>query len=244
MNPTEQYPIEPVPTEPLFQQDAYRRSCSAVVLDSTEASVVLDRTVFYPLGGGQPGDSGTLSADGRVWRVVDTRKGEGGRIVHVLSGDAMPPAVGTAVEAVLEWDRRYAHMRIHTCLHLLGSVLRYGVTGGQIAADKGRLDFDTQDEIDRDGVTAAVNALIASDHPVRTQWITDDELDRKPELVRTMSVQPPRGAGRIRLLDIPGVDLQPCGGTHVAATGEIGRIVVTKVESKGRRNKRVYVAFA
>jgi misacylated tRNA(Ala) deacylase len=135
-------------------------------------------------------------------------------------------------------------MRMHTCLHLLGSVLRYGVTGGQIAADKGRLDFDTQEEIDRDAVTAAVNALVAADHRVRSSWITDEDLDRQPELVRTLSVQPPRGAGRIRLLEIPGVDLQPCGGTHVAATGEIGPVVVTKVESKGRRNRRVYIGFA
>jgi misacylated tRNA(Ala) deacylase len=135
-------------------------------------------------------------------------------------------------------------MRMHTALHLLGSVLRYGVTGGQIGAERSRLDFDTQEEIDKEAVTAAVNALVAAGHPVRSSWITDEELDRQPELIRTMSVQPPRGVGRIRLLDITGVDLQPCGGTHVATTGEIGRVVVTKVESKGRRNKRVYIAPA
>jgi len=232
-------------TEPLFQQDAYQRTCTATVVEAGEGGVVLDRTVFYPLGGGQPGDSGVLrAADGREWRVTDARKGEGGRILHVLEAGATPPATGTAVEASLDWDRRHAHMRIHTCLHLLGSVLRFGVTGGQIAADKGRLDFDTQDEIDKDTVTAAVNALVAANHAVRSMWITDEELDRQPELVRTLSVQPPRGAGRIRLLDIPGVDLQPCGGTHVAATGEIGPVAVTKVENKGKRNKRVYIAFA
>ena len=232
-------------TEPLFQQDAYQRTCTATVVEAGEGGVVLDRTVFYPLGGGQPGDSGVLrAADGREWRVTDARKGEGGRILHVLEAGATPPATGTAVEASLDWDRRHAHMRIHTCLHLLGSVLRFGVTGGQIAADKGRLDFDTQDEIDKDAVTAAVNALVAANHAVRSMWITDEELDRQPELVRTLSVQPPRGAGRIRLLDIPGVDLQPCGGTHVAATGEIGPVAVTKVENKGKRNKRVYIAFA
>jgi misacylated tRNA(Ala) deacylase len=200
--------------------------------------------VFYPLGGGQPGDMGTLErSDGRSWRVVDTRKGEAGRIVHQLEAGAEPPQVGDELRATLDWDRRYAHMRMHSCLHLLGSVLRYGVTGGQVASDKGRLDFDTQDEIDRERVSAALNALIAANHAVHSQWITDEELDRQPELVRTMSVQPPRGAGRIRLLNIEGVDLQPCGGTHVAATAEIGRVQVTKVESKGRRNRRVYVSF-
>jgi len=233
------------PTVLLFQQDAYLRSCTATVIESGESGVVLDCTVFYPLGGGQPGDTGVLrAADGREWRVTDARKGEGGRVLHLVEPSTSPPAPGTTVEARIDWDRRHAHMRMHTCLHLLGSVLRFGVTGGQIAADKGRLDFDTQEEIDRDTVTAAVNALVAANHAVRSRWITDAELDRQPELVRTLSVQPPRGAGRIRLLDIAGVDLQPCGGTHVAATGEIGRVAVTKVENKGRRNKRVYVAFA
>jgi len=232
-------------TELLFQQDAYLRSCAATVVEVGDAGVVLDRTVFYPLGGGQPGDTGVLrGADGREWRVTDARKAEGGRVLHVLEAGVTPPAVGAAVEAVIDWGRRYAHMRMHTCLHLLGSVLRFGVTGGQIAADRGRLDFDTQEEIDKNAVTAAVNALVAADHRVGSLWITDEELDRQPELVRTLSVQPPRGAGRIRLLEIPGVDLQPCGGTHVAATGEIGPVVVTKVENKGKRNKRVYIAFA
>jgi len=232
-------------TEPLFQQDAYQRTCTATVVEAGEGGVVLDRTVFYPLGGGQPGDSGVLrAADGREWRVTDARKGEGGRILHVLEAGATPPGIGTSVEASLDWDRRHAHMRMHTCLHLLGSVLRFGVTGGQIAADKGRLDFDTQQEIDKEAVTAAVNALVSANQAVRSMWITDEELDRQPELVRTLSVQPPRGAGRIRLLEIPGVDLQPCGGTHVAATGEIGPVTVTKVENKGKRNKRVYIAFA
>jgi len=232
-------------TEPLFQQDARLQGCTATVTEVVEAGVVLDRSVFYPLGGGQPGDTGTLRAvDGREWRVVDARKGEGGRILHVLGAGVTPPEAGTTVDATIDWSRRHAHMRMHTCLHLLGSVLRYGVTGGQISADKGRLDFDTQDEIDKDAVTAAVNALVAANYPVRSLWIAEEELDRQPELVRTLSVQPPRGAGRIRLLEIPGVDLQPCGGTHVAATGEIGPVTVTKVENKGKRNKRVYVAFA
>ena len=236
MNPT---------TEPLFQQDAYLKECNARVLEAGPEGVVVDSSVFYPLGGGQPGDTGWLeSPDGRRWRVVDTRKGEGGRILHKLEDGAAPPASGEPVSAAIDWDRRHAHMRMHTALHLLGSVLRYGVTGGQIGAERSRLDFDTQDEIDKEAVTAAVNALVAAGRPVRSSWITDEELDRQPDLVRTLSVQPPRGAGRVRLLEVAGVDLQPCGGTHVANTDEIGLLAVTKVESKGRRNKRVYLALA
>lgn len=232
-------------TEPLFQQDAYLRQCQARVVESGPDGVVLERSVFYPLGGGQPGDTGLLkAADGREWHVADTRKAEGGRILHKLEEGTAPPVVGEMVEAAIDWDRRHAHMRMHTALHLLGSVLRYGVTGGQIGAQKSRLDFDTQEEIDKDRVAAEVNALIAANHPVSSRWITDEELDLQPELIRTMSVQPPRGVGRIRLLDIADVDLQPCGGTHVVTTGEIGAVVVTKVESKGRRNKRVYIAPA
>jgi misacylated tRNA(Ala) deacylase len=231
-------------TEPLFQREAYQRECEARVIEVLPNGIVLDRTVFYPLGGGQPGDTGTLrAADGREWRIVDARKGEGGRVLHQVAPETTPPAVGDTVVAAIDWERRYAHMRMHSCLHLLGSVLRFGVTGGQIGAERSRLDFDTQEEIDKDLVTQQVNALIEANHPVGSSWITDEELDRQPELVRTMSVQPPRGTGRIRLLEIPGIDLQPCGGTHVAATGEIGRVEVTKVENKGKRNKRVYIAL-
>jgi misacylated tRNA(Ala) deacylase len=232
-------------TEALYGEDAYRRSCPATVLEVLPDGVVLDRTVFYPLGGGQPGDTGVLTAaDGRAWRVTDTRKGDGGRILHCLAADAAPPEAGLEVESAIDWDRRYAHMRMHTCLHLLGAVLRYGVTGGQIGAARSRLDFDTHEDIDKERVTAAVNALIRANHPVRTRWITEAELDAQPELVRTLSVQPPRGAGRIRLLEIPGVDLQPCGGTHVATTDEIGPVAVTKVENKGRHNRRVVISLA
>lgn len=232
-------------TEWLFQQDAYLQHCKARVLEAAPGEVVLDRTIFYPLGGGQPGDTGALrSADGREWRVLDTRKGDGGRIVHKLAPDATPPAPGDEVEARLDWDRRYLHMRMHTGLHLLGSVLRFGVTGGQIGADRSRLDFDTQEDIDPARVNEALKALVAADVAVSSRWIAEEELDRQPELVRTLSVQPPRGAGRIRLLDVAGIDLQPCGGTHVRSTGEVGPLIVTKVENKGRHNKRVCVAFA
>ena len=232
-------------TEWLFQQDAYLQRCEARVLEASPEGVVLDRTVFYPLGGGQPGDTGALeAADGRRWEVVDTRKGEAGRIQHRLVDGSTPPLPGDRVDAIVDWDRRHRHMRMHTGLHLLGSVLRFGVTGGQVASDRSRLDFDTQDEIDVARVNLALAVLVEADRPVSCRWITDEELDAQPELVRTLSVQPPRGAGRIRLLEIEGVDLQPCGGTHVRSTGEVGRLVVTRVENKGRRNKRVYVAIA
>jgi misacylated tRNA(Ala) deacylase len=232
-------------TEWLFQQDAYLRRCEARVLETSPEGVVLDRTVFYPLGGGQPGDTGALeAADGRRWQVVDTRKGEAGRIQHRLADGSAPPMPGERVDATVDWDRRHRHMRMHTGLHLLGSVLRFGVTGGQVASDRSRLDFDTQEEIDVARVNEALVTLVEADRPVNCRWITDEELDAQPELVRTLSVQPPRGAGRIRLLEIAGVDLQPCGGTHVRSTGEVGRLVVTRVENKGRRNRRVYVAFA
>jgi misacylated tRNA(Ala) deacylase len=231
-------------TEPLFQGNAYLKDCEARVLACTPEGIVLDRTVFYPLGGGQPGDNGWLrTADGRSVRIVDTRKGEAGRILHVPESLPAGLVVGDSVQAAIDWERRYAHMRMHTALHLLGSILRFGVTGGQIAADKGRLDFDTQEEIDRARVTVALNELVRTDTPVQSQWITDEELTRQPELVRTMSVRPPVGAGRIRLLEIPGIDLQPCGGTHVARIGEIGPLQVTKVESKGRHNRRVIVGW-
>jgi misacylated tRNA(Ala) deacylase len=230
-------------TEWLFQQDAYLKRCTARVLEVLPEGVVLDRTVFYPLGGGQPGDTGALEdANGRRWQVLDTRKGEGGRIVHRLA-DGLAPAPGAEVQATIDWDRRHLHMRMHTGLHLLGAVLRFGVTGGQIAADRGRLDFDTQDEIDPDRVNEQLKSLVAADSAVSCRWITDEELDRQPELVRTLSVQPPRGAGRIRLLEIAGVDLQPCGGTHVRSSAEVGGLTVTRVENKGRHNKRVYVAL-
>lgn len=231
-------------TEWLFQQDAYLRRCEARVLEASPEGVILDRTVFYPLGGGQPGDTGALeAADGRRWEVVDTRKGEAGRIQHRLADGSAPPMPGERLDAIVDWDRRHRHMRMHTGLHLLGSVLRFGVTGGQVASDRSRLDFDTQEEIDVARVNEALATLVEADRPVNCRWITDEELDAQPELVRTLSVQPPRGAGRIRLLEIAGVDLQPCGGTHVRSTGEVGRLVVTRVENKGRRNRRVYVAF-
>ncbi|TAD91421.1 MAG: alanyl-tRNA editing protein [Alphaproteobacteria bacterium] len=232
-------------TEEVFRQDAYATECAAQVVAVDAGSVVLDRTVFYPMGGGQPGDSGVLVlASGVALTVTDTRKGAEG-IVHVLAEGSPTPVVGDAVTARIDWQRRHLHMRIHTALHLLCAVVPAGVTGGQIGAGRGRLDFDVgETTLDKAAIEAGVNALIAADHPVTPRWVDEAELDAKPDLVRTMSVQPPRGTGRLRLLEIPGVDLQPCGGTHVRHTGEIGPLVVEKIENKGKRNRRVAIALA
>ncbi|MFD1625844.1 alanyl-tRNA editing protein [Azospirillum griseum] len=230
----------------LFREDAYAQRCAATVVSVDERGVRLDRTVFYPTGGGQPGDTGVLRGDGAEWPVVDTVKGDNGPddVIHILPPDTPPPAVGAVVEAVIDWDRRHRHMRMHTALHLLCAVVPGSVTGGQIGADKSRLDFNVPAEsLDKDAIAAAVNARIAADSPVSTRWITDEEMAAAPELVRTMSVKPPTGSGRVRLLNVEGVDLQPCGGTHVARTGEIGGIEVVKIENKGKQNRRVVIAL-
>ncbi|NCF72212.1 MAG: alanyl-tRNA editing protein [Gammaproteobacteria bacterium] len=230
-------------TTALFREDSYLQSCTGVVTSTSEQGFCVDQTVFYPLGGGQPGDTGTASWDQKKIVVVGTQNSADG-IVHIIEpGDAVPP-VGSTVELTLDWDRRFAHMRMHTALHLLGSILKYGVTGGNISAIKSRLDFDTEDSVDKESVSAALNALVAANHSVQCRWISEQELDENPSLVRTMSVQPPRGKGDIRLLEIESVDLQPCGGTHVRSTGEIGAIRIGKVEKKGRRNRRVNIHFA
>ncbi len=228
-------------TELLFRDDAYLRTCTAKVVSAADGAIVLDRSVFYAQGGGQPGDTGTIRWDGGQAPVEDARYGPDGEIRHIVAADVVLPSPGTAVVAVLDWDRRYRHMRMHTALHLLGAVLRYGVTGGNIAADKSRLDFDMEDTVDKDEVTAKLRALVSADHPIAGRWITDEELAVQIDLVRTMSVKPPTGAGRVRLLDIAGVDLQPCGGTHLHSTGEVGAVQVSKVEKKGRHNRRVYI---
>jgi misacylated tRNA(Ala) deacylase len=228
-------------TEELFREDSYLKECAATVVAIDDGALILDRTVFYPLGGGQPGDTGTTSWDGGSAAIVDTRYGDGGTIRHVLEEDADTPGIGDTVHCVLEWDRRYRHMRMHTAMHLLGSVLQYGVTGGNISADKSRLDFDMEDSVDKEAVSAALAMLVAEDHPVSHRWITEEELDAQPDLVRTMSVQPPRGKGSIRLLEIEGVDLQPCGGTHLRSTSEVGAVRIGKVENKGKHNRRVNI---
>lgn len=234
-------------TEELFREDAYLKSCDATVTGVNDlGGILLDRSVFYPTGGGQAGDKGVLRlASGEVVEIVTTVKGDGAEnVVHVPAEGAPAVAPGDAVVAELDWEARYAHMRMHTCLHLLCAAVPYGVTGGQINATKSRLDFDIGDgSLDKDTITTEINRLIAENHPVSARWITDAELDASPELVRTMSVQPPRSAGKVRLLDIDGVDLQPCGGTHLARTGEIGKVRVSKIENKGKRNRRINIVF-
>ncbi len=228
-------------TDELFRKDSYQRECDAAVVAVEGQCVALDRTVFYPLGGGQPGDSGSMTWASGNAKIVDTRYGDSGDILHVLEDGRPVPPLGETVHVELDWERRYRHMRMHTAMHLLGAVLRYGVTGGNISVDKSRLDFDMEDAVDKEAVGAALQALVAEDHPIRCRWISDAELDANPELVRTMSVQPPRGKGEVRLLEIEGVDLQPCGGTHRKSTAEVGMVRIGKVEKKGRRNRRVNI---
>ena len=224
----------------LFREDPYLRSCEATVVASRDNLVELDRTVFYAAGGGQPGDTGRVG----TLRVVDTLKGEGESVLHVLEPGAPLPAPGASVVAEIDWGRRYRHMRFHTALHLLGAVVKAPVTGGRIATDKAHLDFDIEmEKLGKAQIEAAVNALVDAAHETRSSWISDAELDDRPELVKTMSVAPPRGAGRVRLMEIPGIDLQACGGTHVRNTREVGRVAVAKIRSEGKRNKRVTLVF-
>ncbi|MEM7270050.1 MAG: alanyl-tRNA editing protein [Pseudomonadota bacterium] len=229
-------------TEALFREDAYLESCRATVTAINDrGGVILDRTVFYPTGGGQPGDAGVLRWDGGEVAIATAVKGEGEDVVHVPDGE--PPAVGTEVEALINGDTRALYRRIHTALHLMSVVIPLPVTGGAISAEKGRLDFDMPEPPeDKEAFAAEINRLIAEDHPVTDEWITDEELAARPEMVKTMKVKPPMGQGRVRLVRIGGgvtpVDLQPCGGTHVRSTGEIGPIRLGKVEKKSKQNRR------
>lgn len=230
----------------LFREDAYLKSCDATVTGADGAGIRLDRTVFYPMGGGQAGDAGILRlADGTQIAIVDTRKGDDHDDAILVPEDgAALPAIGAKVTAELDWDRRYRLMRMHSCMHLLCAVIVGDVTGGQISDGKGRLDFNLPDtKLDKDEITASLNRIIEENHAISTRWVTDDELTANPQLVRTMSVKPPMGSGKVRLLDIEGVDLQPCGGTHVKSTAEIGKVKVAKIENKGRQNRRISVVF-
>jgi len=239
-----------MPTEVLFRDDAYRRDCSATILGRTaQGALLLDRTVFYATGGGQPGDRGELrTEEGVAVPIASAAYADAERteVAHVPADDAgVALAVGERVTAAIDWPLRYARMRIHTALHLLSAVLPYPVTGGAIGDGDGRLDFDIPEAgLDKDEITARLAAMIAADAKVQSRWITSEELLANPGLVKTMAVKPPTGSGRVRLIEIVGYDLQPCGGTHVHSTGEIGAIQVTQIEKKGRQNRRVRIAFA
>lgn len=233
-------------TEELFREDGYLKQCSAVVTETVENGFVVDRTVFYPMGGGQPGDTGSFSVAGQLrGEIVDCFVDrDTGKHLHIVSADAKIPTIGDTVELEINWDRRHRLMRIHSCLHMLCAAIPEPVTGGSIRDGSGRLDFDMPEPPDKLAIEEKLNALIEKDAPMRMQWISDTELDAQPDLVRTMSVQPPRGSGRVRLVDFDGIDLQPCGGTHVARTGEIGPIHVVSIKKKGKQNRRITVEFA
>lgn len=231
-------------TERLYLLDSMLQASEATVVSTGPEGVVLDRSVFYPRAGGQPGDTGRLAWAGGAMDVIEARKGEGDAVLHVGAADAVMPPVGMVVAASIDWPRRLLHMRMHSALHLLCSLLPgVAVTGGQIGADRSRLDVDLPAAPDKADLEAGFAALIAADHPITAAWVDESVLDTNPGLVRTLSVQPPRGTGRLRLVrigdgDVP-VDLQPCGGTHVSRTGLVGRVVVLKVENKGRQNRRI-----
>ena len=235
-------------TECLFRDDSYLKECAARVVAITEqGGIVLDRTVFYANSGGQPGDTGVLTtADGKTVPIAnavytDAAKSE---IAHVPAAGAAALSVGDAVSAAIDWDRRHARMRMHTALHLLSAVLPYAVTGGSVGEAESRLDFDIPEAgLDKDAIAAKVNEMIASGAAVSDRWISDAELEANPGLVKTMSVKPPMGTGRIRLIEIAGLDLQPCGGTHVRNVAEIGAVRVTQIEKKGKQNRRVRIAL-
>ncbi|MCW7539558.1 alanyl-tRNA editing protein [Aquabacterium sp. A7-Y] len=237
-------------TEELFREDSYLRECEAGVVAVEPQGIELDRTVFYPRGGGQAGDAGELLLpDGRALSIAETCKGaEPGRIVHVPAPgqealiEALQP--GVRLRARIDWHKRERHMRFHTATHLLCALVPHPVDGCSITADAARLDFHTTEPLDKASLTAGLARLVAGRHPVSHSWISDADLDANPQLVRSMSVSPPRGSGRVRVLKIEGVDLQPCGGTHVANSAEVGEVIVTKVEKKSAKTRRVVLGFA
>ena len=231
-------------TEELFRVNSYLTSCEALVVSADERGIELDRTVFYSMGGGQPGDQGILRfPNGTEIQVADCVKDrDTGRHLHITLEEVALPVPGDNVTAILNWDRRHRLMKMHSCLHLLCSLIDGGVTGGQVGEWKSRLDFDLPDtSLDKEQLTIDLNRLISENHQVTCSAITSEELIANPELVRTMSVQPPTDRGSIRVISISGVDLQPCGGTHVKTTAEIGRVRIGKIENKGKHNRRINV---
>lgn len=231
-------------TEELFREDGYIRECEAVVSAVGERGVVVDKTVFYPTGGGQPGDTGSVVHNGRSLKVSDCYKDrDSGEHLHVLDSEDHGIAVGDTLTLAIDWERRYRLMRMHSCMHMLCAAIPAPVTGGSIQDGRGRLDFDLPDPVDKEQVTARLKEFIDQDRPMNMRWISDAEMDASPDLIRTMSVSPPRGSGQVRLVNFEGIDLQPCGGTHVASSGEIGAVRVSKTEKKGKQNRRVIVVF-
>jgi misacylated tRNA(Ala) deacylase len=234
-------------TQAIFRDDAYRAETEAIVQRSESHGIALDRTVFYAQGGGQSGDRGTLLLeDGTAIPIVNTiYDSDRATILHAPAEGAALPPPGERVIARIDWELRYKRMRAHTALHLLSVVAPYPVTGGSVGDAEGRLDFDSGEALlDKAEVERRLNELIALDAPVSQRWIADVELEANPGLIKTMSVKPPMGAGRVRLIAIEGLDLQPCGGTHVARTGEIGHASVTGIEKKGKINRRVRIALS
>lgn len=230
-------------TTELFREDGYLKQCTATISEIQDGSIIVDQTVFYPTGGGQPGDSGSLiREDNSVIKITDTVKDrENGKILHQIEGDILPEP-GEVVTLKIDWDRRYQIMRLHSCMHMLCSVIPEPVTGGSIRDDgTARLDFDLPEPPDKLAIEQALNAITTADHPMTIQWISDAEMQAQPELIRTMSVKPPMGQGRVRLVNFAGVDLQPCGGTHVANSNEIGPVRVKKIEKKGKQNRRIII---
>lgn len=233
-------------TDQLFQKDSYLKKCEAIITNIVENSIELNCTVFYPQGGGQPGDSGIIyKEDGNKILINNTIKGSKTEILHQSNNEINNFLVGDKVMAEINWDIRYIYMKMHTCLHLLSAVLPYPVTGGKIGTEKSSLDFNIPEpKLDKDEITQKINQLVELDFPISQTWISDIELEKKSELIKTMSVKPPKGTGSVRLIKIGDkVDLQPCGGTHVKFTSEIGKIKITKIENKGKKNRRIILVI-
>ena len=234
-------------TKELFREDGYLKSCEGIIVAVTDKGIVLDQTVFYPTGGGQPGDTGKIVLEnGDVIEIIDCFKDrETGQHLHIFKEGSLIPNVGESVSASVDWDRRHRLMRMHSCMHMLCAVVPAPVTGGSIRDDgTGRLDFDLPEPPDKEAIETALNDAIASDHTMTLSWITDEEMQAQPDLVRTMSVKPPIGSGQVRLVQFGEADLQPCGGTHVASSAEIGPVKVESIKKKGKQNRRVTVVFA
>ncbi len=233
-------------TKELFREDGYLRSCTAVVKGIVESGFITDQTVFYPLGGGQPGDIGTAMAnDTDKLGIIDTRKNrETGDIIHIIAEGSALPELGVVLELEIDWERRHRLMRMHSCMHMLCVVIPAPVTGGSIRDGSGRLDFDLPDPPEKDDLELRLNEIIQENHPMTLSWISDEEMQNNPELVKTMSVAPPIGSGQVRLVKFGDADLQACGGTHVANSGEIGPVCVKSIKNKGKQNRRVTIEFA